>query len=188
MASALKEKSATLEDLLREERKAELIGGKLVTFMPTGDEPIQAAFALAVSLRSFISLHKLPGLAVPDNAGFACDLPHCKSFSPDAAYYTGPRAGMRFYPEPPDFAAEIRSENDYGPAAEDALIAKRADYFAAGTLVVWDVDLLGEEIVIRKFTAESGAETPGTTFTRRQLADAEPAVPGWKLPVSELFV
>ena len=68
---------------------------------------------------------------MPDNAGFACNLPHRKSFSPDAAYYTGPRAGMRFYPEPPDFAAEIRSEGDYGTVAENAMRDKRADYFAA---------------------------------------------------------
>jgi hypothetical protein len=35
-------------------------------------------------------------------------------------------------------AAEVHSENDYGPAAEPAMTAKRADYFACGTLVVWD--------------------------------------------------
>ena len=40
------------------------------------------------------------------------------------------------------FAVEVRSENDYGPEAELALARKRADYFAAGTQVVWDVDVL----------------------------------------------
>jgi hypothetical protein len=34
------------------------------------------------------------------------------------------------------FAVEVRSEDDYGPAAEKALAAKRADDFAAGTRVV----------------------------------------------------
>jgi len=33
----------------------------------------------------------------------------------------------------------VRSENDYGLAAEGELATKRADYFAAGTRVVWDV-------------------------------------------------
>ena len=47
----------------------------------------------------------------------------------------------------PLFAVEVRSENDYGPAAEREMAAKRADYFAAGTRVVWDVDLLGEDVV-----------------------------------------
>ncbi len=35
----------------------------------------------------------------------------------------------------PVFAVEVRSKANDGPAAE------RADYFAAGTQVVWDVDL-----------------------------------------------
>ena len=47
---------------------------------------------------------------------------------------------MRFIEGPPTFAVEVRSENDYGPAAEREMAAKRADYFEAGTLVVWDVD------------------------------------------------
>ena len=54
---------------------------------------------------------------------------------------------MKFFQGAPVFAVEIRSENDYGPAAEREMAAKRADYFAAGTLVVWDVDLLGDETV-----------------------------------------
>ena len=33
---------------------------------------------------------------------------------------------------------------DYGPAAEKAMAHKRADYFAAGTQVVWDVEILRE--------------------------------------------
>jgi hypothetical protein len=75
MASASMEKEATLEELLRDKEKAELVGGKICRLMPTGDNPTQAAFAIAVSLRAFILSNRLPGLAVPDNAGFACDLP-----------------------------------------------------------------------------------------------------------------
>jgi len=47
----------------------------------------------------------------------------------------------------PIFAVEVRSENDYGPAAERAMAAKRTDYFACGTLVVWDVDLLSQDVI-----------------------------------------
>lgn len=43
--------------------------------------------------------------------------------------------------------AEVRRENDYGEAAEEVIAAKRWDYFAAGTLVMWDVDVLKEEVV-----------------------------------------
>jgi len=38
--------------------------------------------------------------------------------------------------------------------AEMRMAQKRADYFAAGTLVIWDVDLLGPD-VIRCFSADN---------------------------------
>ena len=86
----------------------------------------------------------------------------------------------------PRFAVEVRSESDYGPAAERRLARKRADYFAAGTLVVWDVDLLGADVV-RVYRAR---EPEGATVYRRgdeAEAEAEPAVPGWSMPVDDLF-
>jgi hypothetical protein len=40
---------------------------------------------------------------------------------------------MKFLPKAPVFAAEVRSQDDYGAAAERAMAVKRADYFASGT-------------------------------------------------------
>ena len=54
---------------------------------------------------------------------------------------------MRFLEGAPIFAVGVRSEYDYGPAAERARAEKRTDYFACGTLVVWDVDLLSEDVI-----------------------------------------
>jgi Uma2 family endonuclease len=162
--------------------KAEIVGGKIVMMSPTGDMPSSAGFAIAVSLRKFAAL--FGGRAYTDNVAFLVDLPDRKSFCPDAAYYTGPRTRMKFLSQAPDFAAEVRSEGDYGPAAEKEIATKRADYFAAGTKVVWDVDLLGEEVV-RVYRADS--PTTPTVYRRGEQAEAEPAVPGWKFPVDELF-
>ena len=52
-----------------------------------------------------------------------------ESFSPGAAYYTGPppTQPMRFVTGPPDFAVKVRSENDYGPAAEAEIRAEVAE-------------------------------------------------------------
>jgi Uma2 family endonuclease len=61
---------------------------------------------------------------------------------------------------------------------------KRADYFAAGTLVVWDVDLLSETPV-RAYRA-ADPENP-TLYRRGESADAEPALPGWRMSVDDLF-
>ena len=91
---------------------------------------------------------------------------------------------MKFLEGAPVFAVEVRSENDYGAKAERDIKAKRDDYFAAGTLVVWDVDLLSEDVV-RVY----GADNPDqpTIYGRGQIAQAEPAVPGWTMPVDDLF-
>lgn len=176
---------ATIEDLycLSEEGKAELVNGKIVLMPPTGDDPGYAGDEIFVSLREYTKRIKR-GRAVADNKGFRVDLPHRKSFSPDAAFYTGPRTGMRFFKGAPAFAVEVRSEGDYGPKAEEQIAAKRADYFAAGTLVVWDVDLLSEDVV-RVYRA-SAPENP-TIYRRGEMAEAEPALADWTMPVDDLF-
>ena len=61
---------------------------------------------------------------------------------------------------------------------------KRTDYFAAGTLVVWDVDILSDEI-IRVYRADTPTEP--TIYRRGDQAEAEPAVPGWSIAVDDLF-
>lgn len=175
---------ATVEDLyrIRDHGKAEIVKGEVVLMSPTGDMPGRAGGAIYVSLRGVE--RRAGGRAYPDNVGFRVNLPHRKSFSPDAAFYTGPPSGMKFLEGAPAFAAEIRSENDYGREAEAKIAAKRGDYFAAGTLVVWDVDLLSEDAV-RVYRA-SDPDNP-KVYRRGETAEAEPAVPGWEMPVNELF-
>jgi Uma2 family endonuclease len=178
---------ATIEDLYRipEHGKAELVHGEIIREMPTGEAPGLAGGEIFASLREYARRTQL-GRAIPDNIGYHVDLPNRKSFSPDASFYTGPRTGMKFLSGAPDFAAEIRSENDYGAVAESEMAEKRRDYFAAGTKVVWDVDLLNEPI-IRKYTTDDPV-TPAAVFRRGDTADAESAVPGWTMLVDDLFV
>ena len=63
--------------------------------------------------------------------------------------------------------------------------ARRADYFAAGTLVVWDVDVLQEQLV-RVYRAADPAHP--TIYRRGDIAEAETALPGWRMPVDDLFI
>lgn len=168
--------------LYKVDGKAEIVDGRIVRMSPTGDMPSSAGFEIAVSLRSYAS--KNGGRAYGDNAAFLVHLPNRKSFSPDAAYFTGPRTGMKFLRGAPDFAVEVRSEGDYGPAAERKMAEKRADYFAAVTVVVWDVDLNSDE-PIRAYRADSPDEP--MVFRSGEIANAETAVPGWTFPVDDLF-
>lgn len=174
---------ATIEDLYGVEGKAEIVNGEIVYMSPTGGWPGRAGDAILVSLHAHEKRAR-NGIAVGDNKAFRVRLSNRESFSPDAAFYTGPDPGMRFYEGAPVFAAEVRSEGDYGPAAEIEMAAKRADYFAAGTLVVWDVDLLGDDVV--RVYRSTAPDTP-TVYRRGNSAEAEPAVPGWRMPVDDLF-
>ena len=174
---------ATIADLYAVRGKAELIEGALIGMSPTGDMPGYAGDQVYRKLADYED-ETDSGRAVSDNKGFVVNLPHRQSFSPDAAFYTGPGAGMKFFTGAPVFAVEVRSEGDYGPAAERTMAAKRADYFAAGTLVVWDVDLLSPDVV-RVYRSDT-PDTP-TIYRRGEQAEAEPAVPGWIMPVDGLF-
>ena len=173
-----------IQELYRVEGKAEIINGEIVKMGGTGFMPMIASFKTAMSLYDHQTLTR-SGRAIADNCAFTVELPHRDSFSPDAAWYTGPSTGMKFLKGAPVFAVEVRSEGDYGKAAEREMAAKRADYFACGTNVVWDVDLLAPDVVVRKYSAD--APDAPTEFRRGQTADAEPAVPGWTMAVDQLF-
>jgi|SRR5215471_3299044 len=173
----------TIEDLYLVKSKAEIVGGELVLKNPTGDLPSSAALEIIVSLHAFARRTKI-GRAYTDNAAFIVDLPNRKSFSPDAAFYVGPRALGKFLSGPPLFAVEVRSEDDYVLKAETNIARKRSDYFAAGTQVVWDVDVLRDR-VIRSYLAVN--PNAAKVFRCGELADAGPALPGWSMPVDDLF-
>lgn len=177
---------ATLADLYRTEGKAELIGGRIVKLMTTGRRPNRVASRIFRSLDDYAQARGV-GEAYTDNMGFAIPmLPSGReAFSPDASYYDGPFPAdeMRFIEGPPTFAVEVRSESDYGNAAEVEMAAKRAEYFVAGTIVVWDVDPVADIIACYR----AAAPTQATVFRRGDVADAEPSVPGWRINVDELF-
>jgi Uma2 family endonuclease len=184
--ASISETRATLEDLARVEGRAELIGGRIVPLMASGDAPSDVALAIAVSLHAHVK-RTGHGVAKADGTGYAVQelASGRESFQPDASYYDGPRPSdrMRFIQGAPKFAVEVRSENDYGPAAEIEMAAKRDDYFAAGTEVVWDVDPVNEVVHVYR----SSDPHISQTIHRGQTADAERSVPGWMMPVNEVF-
>ncbi|HET7767835.1 MAG TPA: Uma2 family endonuclease [Chloroflexota bacterium] len=176
--------AATVDDLYQVRGKAELVGGRLQLMEPAGDSHGAASLAIASSLRAH-ARRTGAGVAYADNVGFLVDLPHRHSFSPDAAFHTGPRTGHDFLQGAPAFAVEIRSKGDYGRTPERELRDKRADYFAAGTLVVWDVDLASAAVI--RVYRDNNPDTPAAIYQRGETAEAEPAVPTWRFPVDDLF-
>ena len=94
-----------------------------------------------------------------------------------------PANEMRFIDGPPTFAVEVRSENDYGLHAEAEMASKRDDYFQAGTLVVWDVDPEAETVAVYRHADPQKS----TVYRRGDTAEAEPAVPGWRMAMDDVF-
>jgi Uma2 family endonuclease len=176
---------AGIDDLYNvpESGKAEIVNGELVLMAPTAGDPGYAGDEIFVSLREH-GRRTRNGRAGGDNKAFHVNLPGRDSFSPDAAFYVGPSPGMKFYEGAPIFAVEVRSENDYGAKAEERIRQKRLDYFLARTIVVWDVDLRSPDVI-----KSYGSDDPDSPkiFRRGEVANAQPALPGWEIPVDNLF-
>ena len=177
---------ATLSDLFRVKGKAELVADRVVCFPLMGSWPGQVKMKIMCSLDDHAAT--LPGTeafggslvyAVPRMASGR------QSFCPDASFHTGPfpTNKMSWIEGPPTFAVEIKVLEDYESDTEPERAVKRADYFEAGTLIVWDVDPLAETVTLFRAAAPL---TP-VVFRRGDIADAEPAVPGWRVAVDDLF-
>ncbi len=185
--SALPQRPATLDDLYRVEGKSELIAGRIVHLLASGRLPNRVAKRILFSLDDYSNRIKV-GEAFTDNMGYGLPRPlpnGRESFNPDVSYHAGPFPPdeMRFIVGPPTFGVEVRSETDYVPAAEREIAAKRADYFQAGAVAVWDVDPVAEIVTLHR------AADPANpiVFHRGEIAHAEPAVPGWTMPVDAIF-
>jgi Uma2 family endonuclease len=187
MSIAVPPRPQTLADLAKVEGKAELIGGRIVRHMATGRLPSRIAKRILRSLDDHETASGV-GESFGDSLGYALPQPlpnGRQSFQPDASYYVGtaPYDEEGFLEGVPTVAVEVRSEHDYTPAKDREYAEKRADYFAAGTLVVWDVDYRAQ--TVSKYTAADPLAP--VVFRRGEVADAEPALPGWRLPVDDIF-
>lgn len=174
----------TVEDLYRVEGPAELVDGRIIPLM-TGDRPCEVTGNILVSLHAHAKKTRR-GNARMGSLGYVVPelSPRRESFCPDVSYHTHKvKKRMRFVEGAPDFAVEVRSENDYGKAAEKALAQKRLDYFEAGTKVVWDVDPEAETVTVYR----AGDPVEGAVFRKGQVVDAEPAVRGWRMKVDDIF-
>lgn len=177
-------RQAMIADLYRIKGRAELVDGKIVIYPPKGHASSVAKGNILYSLHDH-ARKTGEGEAYPGSLGYVIQrLPNGReSFCADTSYYRGPVPDdpWSFIYGPPTFAVEVRGEPDYGHVADKERADKREDYFQAGTLVVWDVDPLAYTITCYR------RHQPVVTFQRGQTADAEPAVPGWRITVDEVF-
>ena len=82
------------------------------------------------------------------------------------------------------FAVEVRSEGDYGPKADQAIEAKQPTTSRPERNSSGDVDILSDDVV-KSYRADV-PDTP-VIYRKGEIADAEPALPGRRMPVNEMF-
>jgi Uma2 family endonuclease len=177
-------KLMTADELLRlpdDGQRHELVRGELRTMSPGGDEHGWIALEIGSSLRGHVRTHRL-GRAYGAETGFKLSENPDTVRAPDVAFVrherilaapriTGFRAGA------PDLVVEIISPNDlYSEVAE-----KVAMWLAHGCRMVIVVHPRGREVVIHRSPNNIRHLTIDDTI------DGEEVVPGWRLPVRELF-
>ena len=159
----------------------ELVRGELRRMPPYGHVYGEYLSPITESLRAHAKANGL-GRVYAAETGFklASDPDHVRA--PDAAFVRSERAAAArettgFFPGPPDVAVEVVSPRDTYTEVEE----KVADWLDAGTLAVIVVDPRRRAVKVHRSPADTVVLTEDDTLT------VEDAVPGWKLPVSDIF-
>jgi len=177
-------KQMTAEELWRlpdDGMRHELIHGELTTMSPGSSEHGRVAMRIGARLDWFVERHQL-GRVYAAETGFLLARDPDLVRAPDAAFVrqerlTAAGEGMPYFPGAPDLAVEVVSPNDRPAAVE----AKVSTWLAYGTRLV---------IVVYPRSRTARVHRPGEP--PRDLGDADSidgadVVPGWSLPLPELF-
>ena len=159
----------------------ELIRGELKRMPPAGHVHGEYALSIGASLLAHAKATG-QGKAYAAETGFklASDPDHVRA--PDAAFVRSERAEAvgrtpGFFPGPPDAAIEVVSPDDRYTEVEE----KVADWLDAGTLAVVVVDPRRRTVRVHR------SHTDAIVLTEADVLDVGDAVPGWRMPIREIF-
>jgi Uma2 family endonuclease len=175
--------TATVRDVIEVERKegklCELVEGVLVE-KTVGYRESQLAVFLGGLLNAFVIPRSLGLVTGPDGTvRLAAGLVRM----PDVAFTSWDRLPGRRPPKAPiprlapNLAVEVLSTGN----TPGEMAAKRRDYFAAGVELVWEID--PRRRTVKVFTSATDA----TTLRRNDTLDGGSVLPGFVLPVQQLF-
>jgi Uma2 family endonuclease len=163
----------------QEGRLCELVDGMLVE-KGMGFRESFLAIALSAILWGFVRQHNLGLVTGADGmVRLASGLVRI----PDVAFVSWDRLPGRRVPVEaipglaPDLVVEVLSESN----TEGEMARKRREYFTAGVRIVWLIDPEGRTVEV--FVSEDQS----TVFDEGQTLDGGNVLPGFTLPLSELF-
>lgn len=171
----------TAEELLRMpagNMRHELVNGELITMAPAGAEHGEIAVAIAIRLGTYVREHRL-GQTYSSDTGFVLSRNPDTVRAPDASFVKGERVVRvkEYFPGAPDLAIEVISPGDSYSEVE----AKVREYLRAGSLMVIVIDPAERTATIRTPSA------PTQYLSINDTLDGGDVVPGWRLPLRELF-
>jgi len=173
--------AADVERLSIPDRQVELIRGRLVVREPPSTRHGILAARLAYLLSDFVQRHAL-GVVAAQDTGFKIGRDPDTVRAPDVAFVARARADQipaRGYAElAPDLVGEVASPDD-SPAE---LLAKVADWLAAGTRVVWLVDPMREEVRVHR------ADGSLSILRATEALGGGDVLPGFSCSVGQIFL
>ncbi len=160
----------------------ELIEGVLHRMSPAGAEHGEIGTEYVWHLRNFVVPRRL-GRVYPADTGFFLSHDPETVVAPDAAFVRAdrlpPRAERRGYLDlVPDLVVEVVSPTDRQADVDD----KVARYLAAGARLVWVTDPLRRSVRVHAPGREPRELGEG------EVLDGEDVIPGFRLPVADVFL
>ena len=158
----------------------ELVRGELLTKAPPGGEHGELSATISASLVPYVRSNRLGRVFVETGFLLATDPDTVRS--PDVSFVSRerPEAATRirgYIPGAPDLAVEVISPNDlYTEVAETV-----AEYLERGTRMVLVVNPQRPDVAVHR------PGQPVRILTIDDVINGEDVVPGWSLPVRELF-
>ena len=159
----------------------ELVRGELKRMSPAGDEHGEVGMELAIPLGAHVKKNRLGKLYLAET-GFLIQTNPDTVRAPDIAFVRMerikeiPRAkGYRV--GAPDLVVEVNSPNDTVGKVEE----KVADWLDAGARLVWVVSPKLKTVTVYR------SLTDIITLTEKDTLDGGDVVPGFKIPVAEIF-
>lgn len=179
------ERLMTADELLRRPDdgfRYALVDGELRRMSPASYQHGRLAMNIASSLAHYVQQHRL-GTVVAAETGFLVARNPDTVLAPDAAFVRRERVeavgdGVGYWPGAPDLAVEIVSRHDLYTEVEEKVGA----WLAAGTRLVIVVNPRQRRVTVYRSLHDIAILTEDDTL------DGGEVVPGWRMPVRELFV
>ncbi len=174
----------TAQDLLRlsgDGTRRELVRGEVHDMVPAGNVHGRIAINFTVPLGQYVREHDL-GTVYAAETGFKISSNPDTVRAPDVAFVSRERVEAvgdveGYWPGAPDLAVEVVSPNDSYTGLEE----KVTDWLRAGTRMVIVVEPRGRTVSVRRSVTEVDI------LAEDDVLDGGDVVPGWTLPVSEVF-